>query len=274
MNAFLADILRRQRAALQRFNVIQIDDVTSEPIDLAIARLHCRVDLFGSPPASDDDTWFTEVGIPAAREYCEGVIGRALAQRTMELSASAFPSNAVATPPGAVFELPFGPVASITSVKYLDQAAYDAAYDAAYTAAYDAEFMSSADVDLATAAGVAAGTVAGDAAIEVTVAPTDYELDVYAQPARLQLAYGASWPTARSQANSVKVRYVAGYTAPGASPQPYPLPKVAKAAMLLMLGHLFKNREAVNVTAQAMEVPLGVQALLDKVPNRESTGFA
>lgn len=270
---FLREIARRQSAALLQWNIQQITQVDEEPISLELARAHCRVDAWGSPPESDDDDWFNTVGIPAAREYCEMTLGRALAARTVEASASAFPTVTVNSPPGAYIALPFGPVQSIVSVKYLDQAAYDAAYDAAYTAAYDAEFISSADVDAATAAGVAAGDIAGAAALEQTLDPATYAVDSTVVPSRLVLAYGASWPSARSDVNSVKVRYITGYSAPDVSPQVRILPRMAMAAMLMMLGHLYKNREAVNVTAVAMEVPFGVQRLLEKVPS-ESTGFA
>jgi uncharacterized phiE125 gp8 family phage protein len=49
--------------------------------------------------------------------------------------------------------------------------------------------------------------------------------------------------------NSVRVRWVAGTGCPA------PL----KAAILLMVGHLFENREA---TGDATELPLGVAALI------------
>lgn len=267
---FLRDVARRQREALFRYGVVPVGDVTDEPITLAQARLHCRVDTFeeGSPAVevSEDDDWLTDIGIPAAREYCEGDLGRSLAPRTVELVADAFPGYAATTPPGAGFILPFGPVQSITSVKYDDQVAADAAY----TVAYDAEFASSADVALATAA----GEVAAAAALEQTMDAADYALDTYAQPARLNLAYGASWPTSRGTLNSVRVRYVTGYSIPGDSPQVYALPKLAISAMLLMLGHLYANREATAPDKALFEVPLGVSALLGMVPGRERIGFA
>lgn len=101
-----------------------------------------------------------------------------------------------------------------------------------------------------------------------TMTSSDYVLDNYVQPARLSLAYGASWPTALDFANSVKIQYVAGYSLADDSPQINPLPSGIRAAMLLMLGHLFENREA---TAQSTatsslvdELPLGVAALLER----------
>ncbi len=109
--------------------------------------------------------------------------------------------------------------------------------------------------------------------VEQTMDAADYTLDLYSTPARLLLAYGATWPAARDTTNSVKVRYATGYSLPDASPIAV-LPPLAKAAMLLMVGHLFANREGVVMPDAAMELPLGVKACLDLAPNGERIGFA
>lgn len=266
-NAHLRNVWLRQQADLLRYGLRTVGEVTVEPITLVEARDHLRVDTYeeGSPAetVSDDDAWI-EAQLPAAREYCEQYLGRALAPRTVELALNAFPTVSVGDPPGPAFVLPFGPAQSITSLVYLDQVAADAAY----TVAYDAEFLISADVALADAAGVAAAALA----LEVTLAADQYEIDVFSTPSRLLLAYGATWPTARMSSGSVRIRYVVGYSVPGESPQVYPLPKMARSAILLMLGHLYENREAVGKSDMA-EVPLGVQALLDLLP-RERLGIA
>lgn len=232
-DTYLRAICRAQRAALQKFGVRVVADVAEadEWIDLEDARAHLRVDTYGSPAVSDDDAWIT-AQIPAAREYCERELGRALAPRTMEIATNAFPGVAVDTAAGAAFPLPFGPVTEIVSVKYDD--------------------------------------TNGD---EQTVDPATYVLDSYANPSRLCLAYGATWPTARSALNSVRVRYVTGYELAAGSPPVPVLPKTARAAMLLMLGHLYENREATGVD-KLIELPLGVRALLEMTPHRERTGFA
>lgn len=282
MTDFLTMIAAAQEAALQQYNVRQIGDVAGEPITIEEARAQCHVDLWGSPPESDDDFWLLNVGIPAARTYCENYKGTAFAQRTMELATNAFPSGAI--------NLPFGPVQSITSIKYDDQdiadaaytVAYAAAYAPAYTAAYDAEFLISSDVDLATAAGVAAGVasgvaagdIAGAAALEQTLATTVYSLNVFPQPMTVILQHSQVWPAARDFANSVRIRYVVGISLPGDSPIVYTLPPTAKAGMLLMLGHLYANREAVNVGGAVTTMPLGVHAYLDLTPGGSRTDFA
>lgn len=70
-------------------------------------------------------------------------------------------------------------------------------------------------------------------------------------------AYGASWPSARREMGAVVVRFVAGYgTQPGGIPEPI------RQAMLLLIGHWYENREAVNVGNIVSELPLACSALL------------
>lgn len=258
-DSFLRAVYRRQQAGLLRYNTRQIGEVEEEPITLAQAQRHLDLDTFDSPPASDWDDWIND-HIPAARSYCENYLGRALAPRTMEYAAAAFPTVAVETPPGSVIGLPFGPVQSITSIIYLDQAAADAAYQAAY----DAEFDISADETAADAAGDAAAALA----LTVTMDPTGYELDPFT--GALVLPYGSSaWPTARSAPNSVRIRYVTGYTLPEDSPVIEELPRLARAAILVMLRHLFDHPGD-----ESVEIPKQVRALLDLVGGTERLDFA
>lgn len=79
-----------------------------EPVTLAEAKLHCRVD------GTDDDALFTGVIIPAARESAEHRTGRALVTQKWELSLEAFPAGA--------FDLPKPPLQSVESIKYRDTA--------------------------------------------------------------------------------------------------------------------------------------------------------
>lgn len=66
-------------------------------------------------------------------------------------------------------------------------------------------------------------------------------------------AAGGSWPYAY---NSVTVEFTAGLASPDAAPE-------LIAAAKLMLGHLYSNREAVQVGQSPAELPLGVAALID-----------
>jgi uncharacterized phiE125 gp8 family phage protein len=78
----------------------------SEPITLAVAKAHLRVDF------DDDDTLIGAL-ITAAREYCEDVLGRALMTRTLEGALDDEPE-------GDTITLPRPPLSSVRSVKFYD----------------------------------------------------------------------------------------------------------------------------------------------------------
>jgi len=129
-------------------------------------------------------------------------------------------------------DLPFGPVLSIESVTYLD-----------------------------------------DGGNDVVFADTDYLLDNVSEPHRLYLGYEMEWPeVVRQVRNSVRIRYVVGYSLPDESPPgDFPLPSRIRIGMLLLLGHLFNNRE--NTTELKLEeIPIGVKSFLDWDSKR--LGFA
>jgi uncharacterized phiE125 gp8 family phage protein len=63
------------------------------------------------------------------------------------------------------------------------------------------------------------------------------------------------WPWTANRGDAVTVEYSAGY---GFAAD---VPRGIKAAMLLLVGHLYENREAVSKDA-GVEVPLGLQPLL------------
>lgn len=78
---------------------------TVEPVTLADAKLHLRVDV------SEEDTLITSL-ISAAREECEHLLERAIAEQTLEVSLDEFPDDGI--------KLPRPPIKSITSVTYVD----------------------------------------------------------------------------------------------------------------------------------------------------------
>lgn len=80
--------------------------------------------------------------------------------------------------------------------------------------------------------------------------------DPFCGPARLYEAYNDVWPTVRDQGGAVTVRFVAGYGAASA------VPELAKAAIKLMVGHLYENREATAEGSMPV-LPLGVKRLQD-----------
>lgn len=90
-----------------------------------------------------------------------------------------------------------------------------------------------------------------------TLSASYYDVDTYSLPGRICLRPEYSWPgTENGRANAVTVTYVAGYGAAAT------IPPSVKSAMLLLIGHLYANREAVVSGVTPMELPLAVDALL------------
>lgn len=91
-----------------------------------------------------------------------------------------------------------------------------------------------------------------------TVSTDVWELDTSVEPNVIRLKYNQSWPSGlRGHPADVTVRFVAGY---GTAPKD--LPKRARMAMAMLVGHLYSNPEAVVTGTIATELPLGVQRLL------------
>lgn len=95
-----------------------------------------------------------------------------------------------------------------------------------------------------------------------TLSNSIYELDSYGN--RVRLKYGQSYPATRIQEDAITVTYTAGYTN-GTSPDTYPLPAPIKAAMLLIIGNFYENRQQDvlgNTRISFNSLPLGVYNLL------------
>lgn len=192
-----------------------ITGVATEPVTLAEAKLHLKLDdIAGSHP---DDTLVTAL-ITASREACEHYAGLALAGRTLEVSLDEFPECEE-----DVITLPMGPVASITSVKYTD-----------------------------------------DAGDEQTVSSSAYALSPYGGSRRLAPTFGNYWPDAQDIPDAVRIRYVTGYAATGAAAGYTTAPKAAVQAILVLIGHLYENRNA-DVKTAVEDLPPAVRALLNTI---------
>jgi uncharacterized phiE125 gp8 family phage protein len=97
----------------------------------------------------------------------------------------------------------------------------------------------------------------GDASDD-ELATADFVLDTYREPAAV-LPVSASWPPVPVATNAVKIRYLGGYGVDTDGGEP--MPALFRAAMLLVLGHLFENRSENTETALA-SLPMGFEALL------------
>lgn len=145
-----------------------------------------------------------------------GWLGRSLGVQTLELRLDEFCSRRSSCAGADTINLPYGPIIDIVSVKYDD----------------------------------------ADGA-EQPVNPADYRLTA---SGLLMPGYGKTWPAYRAQPECVRVRYRAGYPNP-ADPLPdgdpvSVIPAPIEAAILLMTGDLFANRETVAVGESVAKIPM------------------
>lgn len=204
---------------------------TVEPITLAQAKLHLRVDF------SDDDALITGL-ITAARQYCEKRTNRAFFTqtwlRTMDffplydrLDGSRNPSERHTWPYGTWYwdkvtiDLPHNRVQSVTSITF----------------------------------------TGNDGVTPVTLPASTYNLDTTSIPARIAPAQGMFWPILNNYIpGSVKITYVAGSYGDGVTVNKCPLTIVQ--AILLLIGHWYEHREAAS-ELNIKNLPLAVDALLE-----------
>ena len=139
------------------------------PITLAEAKAHCRVDH------TDDDALIGSM-IDAAAQHLDGrhgYLGRCLMTQSWEYRVHCFPQC-------GVIELPFPPLQSVASVKYLDEAGIE----------------------------------------QTLIANTDYVVDTATYNGQIRRAYNVVWPFARLEDYAVRIIFSAGFGDAAAVPQP------------------------------------------------------
>ena len=151
----------------------QITAPTAEPIDIAAAKMHSRVEI------TEDDLLIGSL-ISAARDYAEGLTGKQLVSARWKQTLDAFPGGMLpAAPYSQTFTLPGNaillrrhPVIQVVSIQYLDMQS----------------------------------TVQ-------TVDPSTYVIDYSTEPVRITPTFGQIWPIPMPQIASVWVTFDAGYAA-------------------------------------------------------------
>jgi len=91
--------------------------------------------------------------------------------------------------------------------------------------------------------------------VSQTLASTDYRVDAITEPGRITVGYELSWPDTRDITNAITITYIAGYGNAAA------VPDSTKAAIKLLVAHLYEHREAVS-EVNLLEVPMAVKSLL------------
>lgn len=90
-----------------------------------------------------------------------------------------------------------------------------------------------------------------------TVTSTDYSLKADALGSYVRFDDDYSFPSDLAQSQAVLIEFTAGFGAASA------VPAALKAAVLLLVGHWYGNREAVNVGNIVSELPMAVAALIE-----------
>lgn len=93
---------------------------------------------------------------------------------------------------------------------------------------------------------------------EQTLDTNKYVVDLLGQPGRIKLD---AIPNTKDTLNAYKIRIVCGYANAASVPQLY------KSAMLLLIGHLYENKQQVQ-SQTLSEIPFGIKVLLDSDSNR------
>ncbi len=89
----------------------------------------------------------------------------------------------------------------------------------------------------------------------------EFEVDDASEPARIYLLNSGSWPTAASRLNAVRIRFRAGYLNSD-SPPTENVPSSTKAAIKLIVGTLYAQRETIVIGQTVTNVPWSAEQLL------------
>lgn len=172
---------------------------TSEPITVTDLIAHLRLD-------ADTDETEMEAYIQMARQWCENYTGRAFVNRTLRLS--------------------------LDGISDVDDALWEG-----WKIGPDMT-LKKRDIKLPKPplVSVTSVTTYDDADVSTVFAASSYYVDTAAEPGRVVLRTGSTWPTALRVGNAVEIVDVAGYGAAAAVPAPI------KFAVKSVAAWLYENR--------------------------------
>lgn len=200
-----------------------------EPVSLAQAKAHLLVDF------PDQDLLIQSL-VSASRELCEQKMQRAIFNQTYVLSLDQFN---------------YGDWRSTIPMERRNPLRFSALWESMALRLPMPRLVSVTSITYSDVNGATQ-----------TLDPSQYTVDAASQPARIVPAQSMTWPTTDYYIpGSVKVTYVAGSYGDGVDSNT--CPRSIVAAILLMLGHLYENREASTDVAALKVLPLGVDSLLN-----------
>lgn len=214
-------------------SLVRATEPASNPVTLAEAKLHLRVDH-----SSEDD--LISGLISAATRWAEDYCDRTFCHTQWTMRLDSF-YGAIGSP------VQFGLKADGNNIEGRQGTLPQ----------LDIELPRPPMVQSGTATSVTITYTPAVSGTTTTLDATEYRVDRQATPGACRPLYGRTWPSHLMDQNSVAVTWWAGYSADGTS-----VPAVVKSAVLMVVAHLWRNREA-SIEATLSEVPLGVKALLD-----------
>ena len=216
-------------------SLVRATEPASNPVTLAEAKTHIRIDN------SDDDALVGTL-ITAATRWAEDYCDRTFCHTQWTMRLDSF-YGAVGSP------VQFGLRADGNNIEGRQGTVPN----------LDVELPRPPMVQAGTATAVTVTYTPSAGASTVTLDATEYRVDRQATPGVCRPLYGRTWPTHLVDQNSTTVTWWAGYSADGTS-----VPAPVKSAILMLVSHLWSNRDAAAETALT-EVPFGVKAMLDTV---------
>ncbi len=188
-------------------------------LTLAYAKLHVRA-------LGTIDDALLQVFVEAATSYVQEQTGRQLITATRELWLPAFPFVGLSGT-AAQIELPRPPLQTVVSVQYIDESGVLRSFD-----------------DGASPA----------------VPWWTYKAPAgpYGRRGIIEPKYGVTWPFARREAGSVRIRYTCGY-----GDAPTNIPQLLTGVLAYPVGNFDQNRDSTAFRAGFVDFPIGVEMLLN-----------
>ena len=216
-------------------SLVRSIEPAASPVTLAEAKLHLRIDT------SDDDTLIASLVLAATR-WAEDYCNATFCGTQWQMRIDSF-YGAIGSP------VQFGLRADGNNIEGRQ----------GVVPQLDLELPRPPMVQTGTATSVTITYTPGVSGTTATLSTATYRVDRQSTPGVCRPLYGQTWPTHLVDQNSITVTWWAGYSADGTS-----VPATVKSAILMIVSHLWSNRDAAQEAALS-EVPFGVKAMLDTV---------
>ena len=218
------------------FGLQQIVPPTAEPVSLAEAYEHCRAD-----PGTEDG--LLSRMIRSARRYVETVLRRQLVTATWQLTLDTFyGQDAVLGIAGQGWQS--GP-GRVSGAAWQGPGSWSSPDDWDLWPWWGGGVIRLPRPPLQLVSSIQ--YVDGGGVLQ-TMPVLDYQVDTSPTPGRVGPAYGKVWPVTRLQLAAITITYLAGYGTADA------VPDDIKQAILLLVSHWERNRDAVGQVGTAVEL--------------------